>query len=137
MGKGVALVKVLGRGELSRCGHVKAHAFSKSAECSYHRRRRYCQSAWRRHGATLSPTGQGQRPHQPLAAIEKRQHKPLIPAGRECTVAVTEYREHVPGRPDLRNKILFTLAMRALSTDIGSFMPIAGHRHRCGPIRAP
>ena len=60
------LVKVLGRGELSRAVQVKAHAFSKSAE-----------QAITAAGGSVEvlpppvrprpPAGQGQRTHQPLA----------------------------------------------------------------------
>jgi large subunit ribosomal protein L15 len=58
-----ALVKVLGRGELSRAVTVKAHAFSKSAEADHRRRR---------HGGPPRPAVQGascvprERAHQPL-----------------------------------------------------------------------
>jgi large subunit ribosomal protein L15 len=65
------LVKVLGRGELTRAVTVKAHAVSEVCRSSDLRRRGY---AWRscRCPSAVRPAGDGQRPHEPLTPLDRR-----------------------------------------------------------------
>ena len=74
------LVKVLGRGELTRAVTVQAHAFSKSAEQAI------TAAGGTRGGPAAAvrprpPAGQGQRPHQPLAAPADQPDRPTEASG--------------------------------------------------------
>ena len=120
-----ALVKVLGRGELTRKVTVKAHAFSKSAEAAITAaggtRGGRCPLPW----GDGRPPRQGQRPHQPLIGVDRSASTPTVPtaADRRSTRAL-QPAEHFKV-PDLRNKILFTLLMIALYR-LGAYIPVPG-----------
>ena len=117
-----SLVKVLGRGELTRAVTVKAHGFSEVRRGSHHRRGRYGGTPAPALGRP-SPARQGQPVHQPLI------RRPPGPHRRPAGAAVLSTLRNVFKVPDLRNKILFTLLMMALYR-FGSHIPVPGHRRR-------
>ena len=114
-----ALVKVLGRGELTRAVTVKAHALLEVGRGRHHRRRRHGRGPAAAVGRP-PPAGQGQPPHQPLTGSTSGRPEPHEEPARCSPACRTSSRSRTSGTRSCSRSLMIALYR------LGAHLPVPG-----------